>query len=133
MRATKRPRATRLNDLANQWCRHGCPEKMTIHVKSTGETIVLRDGLPVVGSPLEAPAPVLQPIVGGDMCSAATFATPLHSRLCESFSRQLPSQASRRYCLKRCRWRAQREKQRQRRSARAGEMLAAAVGAAKRV
>ena len=128
----KPARPSRGNVLANLWAQRGCPEKMTIHVKSTGETIVLRDGLPVVGSPLEAPAPVLQPIVGGDMCSAATFATPLHSRLCESFSRQLPSQASRRYCSKRCRWRAQREKERQR-GARASEMLAAAVGVAKPV
>ena len=129
---SKSARPSRGNVLANLWPQHGCPEKMTIHVKNTGETIVLRDGLPVVGSPLEAPAPVLQPIVGGDMCSAATSATPLHSRLCESCSRQLPSQASRRYCSKRCRWRAQREKERQR-GARAGEMLAAAVGVAKPV
>ena len=82
MRATKRPRATRLNDLANQWCRHGCPEKMTIHVKSTGETIILRDGLPVVGSPLEAPAPALHRLweaicaVRPPLCYPAAF-TPL--------------------------------------------------------
>ena len=60
----------------NLWAQHGCPEKMTIHVKSTGETIILRDGLPVVGSPLEAPAPVLQPIVRGDRCSAANLCYP---------------------------------------------------------
>jgi hypothetical protein len=29
------------------WCKYGCPEKMTIHVKTTGETITLINGLPV--------------------------------------------------------------------------------------
>jgi hypothetical protein len=33
--------------LRNLWLKHGCPERMTIHVRKTGETIRLINGLPV--------------------------------------------------------------------------------------
>ena len=32
---------------ANLWCRYGCPQRMKIHVRKTGEEITLIDGLPV--------------------------------------------------------------------------------------
>ncbi len=32
--------------LRDLWLKHGCPEKMMIHVRKTGETIILLDGLP---------------------------------------------------------------------------------------
>ena len=38
---------SRMTALANIWMKYGCPEKMTIHIRSTGETITLIDGLPV--------------------------------------------------------------------------------------
>ena len=33
--------------LRDLWLKHGCPERMTIHVRKTGETIRLLNGLPV--------------------------------------------------------------------------------------
>ena len=33
--------------LRDLWLKHGCPERMTIHVRKTGETIRLINGLPV--------------------------------------------------------------------------------------
>ena len=37
----------RLRKLIDLWVERGCPEKLTIHVRSTGETIVLQEGVPV--------------------------------------------------------------------------------------
>ena len=99
MRATKRPEPTRLNDLANQWCRHGCPEKMTIHVKSTGETIVLINGLP------------LEPTV-----------KTTESR-CSVCSRPLP-QGREKYCSRTCSSRSAEETRRKRKEQRAEEAVA---------
>ena len=42
------------------WMKHGCPERMTICIRSTGETITLIDGLPVTLSTENNP--VLMPI-----------------------------------------------------------------------
>jgi hypothetical protein len=33
--------------LRDLWLKHGCPERMTIHIRKTGETIRLINGLPV--------------------------------------------------------------------------------------
>jgi hypothetical protein len=43
----KEAKDSRMTVLANLWMQHGCPEKMTIHVKKTGETITLIDGMPL--------------------------------------------------------------------------------------
>jgi hypothetical protein len=37
----------RMQTLGRIYMANGCPEKMTIHVKATGETIVLVNGMPV--------------------------------------------------------------------------------------
>jgi len=43
-------RPSRDDILRDLWLRRGCPEKMTIHVRKTGETITLINGLPVTDS-----------------------------------------------------------------------------------
>ena len=124
-------RPSRGNVLANLWAQHGCPETMTIHVKSTGEMIVLRDGLPVVEGPLERCSRRPSGTVEGSRLGDSVSAVPPHLTLCEACNIKIPpGQKSKRFCSARCRGRAKEERRRQRRSARAGEMLAAAVGAA---
>jgi hypothetical protein len=46
MRKAER-KESRMMALADIWCRHGCLERMTIHVKKTGETITLINGIPM--------------------------------------------------------------------------------------
>jgi predicted nucleic acid-binding Zn ribbon protein len=44
---TGKTAASRDTILRDLWLKHGCPEKMTIHARKTGETIILVDGLPL--------------------------------------------------------------------------------------
>ena len=41
--------------LRDLWLKHGCPERMTIHVRKTGETIRLINGLPVTDNAKNSP------------------------------------------------------------------------------
>ena len=41
--------------LRDLWLKHGCPERMTIHIRKTGETIRLINGLPVTDNAENSP------------------------------------------------------------------------------
>jgi hypothetical protein len=95
---------------AKLWCEHGCPEKMTIHVKSTGETITLIDGLPVTDNAEKNPSlmrfckaqkpnlMVRQPVTDNRVCEA-----------CKNGFHSLREDAK--YCSPRCRQKAKREQE----------------------
>ena len=84
--------------LANLWMQHGCPEKMTIHVKSTGETITLINGMP------------LEPEVR------------LTDRLCPVCSRRIP-EGRKKFCSDQCKGRSANEAYRLRKVEQAREAL----------
>ncbi len=93
----KQRKVTRMSVLAGLWCKYGCPERMTIHVKRTGETITLLNGLPVTDNgkksdlferALEAQKRELrvrQPVTDNrvcERCKKAFFAVRQDSRFC---------------------------------------------------
>ncbi len=66
--------------LRDLWLKHGCPEKMMIHVRKTGETIILLDGLPRAQNTGDGHSPatskpesgVRQPVTLTRTCKACT-------------------------------------------------------------
>ena len=46
---------TRDHILRDLWLKHGCPERMTIHVRKTGETIRFINGLPFTDNAEKSP------------------------------------------------------------------------------
>jgi len=89
---------SRQRELTNLWMRHGCPEKMTIHVRKTVETIILINGL------------TLEP-------ESKTIDTP-----CAVCSRPLP-EGRQKFCSTQCSERFKGETRRQRKIRQAEEAL----------
>jgi hypothetical protein len=101
---------SRMTVFANLWCRYGCPERMKIHVKSTGETITLINGLPVTDNaennpllmrsfkPKNRELGVGQPVTDNCVCLACK----------RSF---YSKRGDAKYCSARCRQKARREQE----------------------
>jgi predicted nucleic acid-binding Zn ribbon protein len=115
----KESRAHILRDL---WLKHGCPERMMIHVRKTGETIQLVNGLPVTDNAENSPLSmhtskaqkrrlrVGQPVTGNRRC-----------KICQSKFSSIRKDAK--YCSPRCRQKAVRLNTAERRRQEADRML----------
>ena len=109
--------------LANLWCKHGCPEKMTVHVRKSGETITLINGLPVTDNAGKNPLLIrafkaqkrqtLPTLPVTDNCVCRSCLKAFHSK-----------RADAKYCSARCRQKAKREHILQRHRAERERLLA---------
>ena len=98
------------------WMKHGCPEKMTIHLKSTGETITLIDGLPVTLSAENNSA--LMPTSKAQKGELIVRQAVTLTCICEVCKTEFQANRNKaKYCSPRCRQRSKRNQdaQRQRR------------------
>ena len=113
---------TRDHILRDLWLKHGCPERMTIHVRKTGETIQLINGLPVTDNVEKNPLSmniskaqkrrlrVGQPVTDNRRC-----------KICQSeFS---STRRDAKYCSPRCRQKAVRLQTAERQRREADRML----------
>jgi hypothetical protein len=106
---------TRLVQITNQWCKYGSPEKMTIHVKSTGETINLENGS-VVTLSAEKSA-LLIASCGPKKTRDARMAAVTLTRNCIQCGKSITAQrVTKEYCSTRCRTHAKRRRAEARRS-----------------
>jgi hypothetical protein len=108
--------------LRDLWLKHGCPERMTIHVRKTGETIRLINGLHVTDNAENNPLSmhvskaqkrrlrVEQPVTDNQCC-----------KICQSeFS---STRKDTKYCSPRCRQKAVRQRRTERRRQEADRMF----------
>jgi hypothetical protein len=108
--------------LRDLWLKNGCPERMTIHVHKTGETIRLINGLPVTltqeNNPLSiggSKAQNRESIVG----QPATL-----TRVCKSCRNEFSAQRKNaQFCSARCRIKFHREEQMRRKRQEAEYLL----------
>lgn len=108
----------------NLWCKHGCPEKMTIHVKSTGETITLINGLPVRDEALKNP--VLMRFATSQNPKARVTQPVRDNRVCLACQKGFYSKREdAKYCSARCQKRVRREQEALRIRAERERLLAA--------
>ncbi len=120
---TRRPGKTRDTILTDLWCKHGCPERMTIRVKSTGETISLLNGLPVTLTAEKKP--VLMPTSKAQNRGLRVSMPVTLTRTCEGCRTQF--QAARetaRFCSMACRKRVNRKLAEERRRLETAQLLA---------
>jgi hypothetical protein len=108
--------------LRDLWLKHGCPERMTIHVRKTGETIRLINGLPVTDNAQNSPLSmhiskaqkrqlrVRQPVTDNRRC-----------KICQSEFSSTRNDAK--YCSPRCRQKAARLQTAERQRREADRML----------
>ena len=111
------------------WCANGCPEIMRIHVKSTGETIVLENGSPVT---LTRKNNAL--FMGISEAEKRELRLPMPvtlTRVCENCKNEfLASRKAGRYCSPRCRVTAARERKRKHLASEADALVARVFGGA---
>jgi len=105
------------------WMKHGCPERMTICIRSTGETITLIDGLPVTLSAGKNPLMtqgskaknhelmVRQPVTLTCICEACK-------------TQFIAKRNTAKYCSPRCRQRYKRDQEAQRQRREREQLLA---------
>jgi threonine aldolase len=106
------------------WFKRGCPEKMKIHVKSTGEEIQVLDGLPVTLSP-ETNALFVRTSEARKRQLRQGQPVTL-TRTCEACKREFQARRNTsRFCSARCRVALNRTKELSRRQAETAELLAA--------
>ena len=109
---------------ANLWMKHGCPERMVIHVKSTKETITLIDGLPVCDNAENNPS--LMRFSKAQKRESMVGQPVRDNRTCETCKKGFYSiREDAKYCSQRCQKRAKREQDAQQRRAERERMLAA--------
>jgi predicted nucleic acid-binding Zn ribbon protein len=99
MKAHNESRERVLTDL---WVSHGCPEKMTIHVKRTGETIIPINGLPVTLTAEKKP--LLMPTYKAQKRELRVPMPVTLTRTCEVCKNEFPAnRETARFCSARCR------------------------------
>jgi hypothetical protein len=110
--------------LRDLWIKHGCPERMTIHVRKSAETIRLINGLPVTDNAENNPLSmhtskaqksglrVGQPVTDNRRC-----------KMCQSEFSSIRKDAK--YCSPRCRKMAARRQTAERRQREADRLLSA--------
>lgn len=92
------------------WFSKGCPETMRIHVKSTGQTIVLKNGLPVRENAEKIP--LLKPTSKAQKRKARGIQPVRENRTCLACSEQFtPKSKDTKYCSQRCQKRAKRKQE----------------------
>jgi len=110
--------------LRDLWCKHGCPEKMTIRVQTTGEVITLINGLPVTDNAETNPLFMRYPKAKNRGLRAAQLVRD--NRVCAACTKRFYSKREdAKYCSQRCQKRAKREQEAQRRRAQQERLLAA--------
>jgi hypothetical protein len=110
MKRKDKSHATRDEILKNLWVKHGCPEKMKIHVKSTGETINLIEGSPVTLSTQNNPS--LMRFSKAQNRGLMVRQPVTLTRTCEGCKTQFAAQRkTAKYCSARCRQKAKREQE----------------------
>ncbi len=116
--------------LTGLWCKQGCPEKMTVHVKSTGETIFLLNGLPVTLTAEKKPL-----LVPTSKAKNRRLSLPMpchansHCEVCKTQFQAARKTA--RFCSERCRQKFHREQAEERKRRETAELvsnLASCVG-----
>ena len=108
--------------LRDLWLKNGCPERMTIHVRKTGETILLINGLHVADNAENNP---LSMNISKAQKRRLRVGQPVtdnrHCKICQS---KFPStRKDAKYCSPRCRQKAVRLKTAERRRREADRML----------
>ena len=124
---------SRMTALAKLWMQPGCPEKMTIHVKSTGETITLIDRMPVThdakGQPVRDNAlsrPIKTRVPEGQKRELIVRQPVRDNRVCLACKNGFYSKReSAKYCSQRCQKRDKRKQEAQNQRAEHERLLAA--------
>ena len=126
-KATRGRKQTESRDdvFTNLWCKHGCPEKMTIHIRKTGETIVLINGLSQSHETLSGKNNAL--LIGSYEAKKRRLRVSQPetlTRLCEHCQKAFqPERITARFCSSRCRLRAQRLRAEQMKAATAQQIF----------
>ena len=110
--------------LRDLWLQHGCPERMTIHVRKTGETIRLINGLPVTLTQENNPLS----IIGSKAKNRESIARqPVTlTRICKACRNEFSAQRKNaQFCSARCRVKFHREAQMRRNRQEAQYLLSA--------
>ncbi len=103
--------------------KYGSPEKMTIHVRSTGETITLIDGLPVTDNAEKNP--LLMRYCKAQKRELRLPMPVTDNRRCETCQSAFSSiRKDAKYCSPRCRQKAIRKRESQKHRTETAEMLA---------
>jgi hypothetical protein len=110
--------------LRDLWLKHGCPERMTIHVRKTAEAIVLFNGLPVTLTQENNPLSMIgsraqnrESIVGRPVTL---------TRACKACRKEFSAQRKNaQFCSQRCRIKFHREEQMRHRRLEADRLLSA--------
>ena len=108
--------------LGDLWLKHGCPERMTIHVRKTGETIRLVNGLPVTLTQENKPLS----IIGSKAKKRESIVrrTVTLTRVCKACRNEFSAQRKNaQFCSARCRVKFHREEQMRRRRQEAEYLL----------
>jgi len=116
---------TRDHILRDLWLKHGCPERMTIHVRKTGETIRLINGLPVTLTQENNPLS----IIGSKAKNRESIVRrPVTlTRVCKACRNEFSAQRKNaQFCSARCRVKFHREEQ-MRRNRQEAEYLLTAI------
>jgi hypothetical protein len=111
--------------LRDLWLKHGCPERMTIHVRKTGETIRLINGLPVTLTHENNPLSMK----GSRAQNRETIVRPpvTLTRICKACRNEFSAlRENAQFCSARCRVKFHREEQ-MRRNRQEAECLLAAI------
>jgi hypothetical protein len=108
--------------LRDLWLKHGCPERMTIHVRKTGETIRLINGLPVTDNAKNSP--LLMHISKAQKRRLRVGQPVTDNRRCKICQSEFSStRKDAKYCSPRCRQKAVRLQTAERRRREADKML----------
>ncbi len=106
------------------WLRRGCPERMTVHIVRTGETLILSDGSHVPDRAQRNPLFMRVPEVEKHPAMVRWPVTD--KRRCEACQREfLGIREDARYCSLMCRKKAARKRAEQRRRIEAERMISA--------
>jgi hypothetical protein len=117
-------RESRDHILRDLWLKHGCPERMTIHVRKTGETIRLINGLPVTLTQENNPL-TMSGSKAHNRESMVRQPVTL-TRVCKACKNEFPAQRKNaQFCSQRCRIKFHREEQMRRRRLEADRLLSA--------
>ena len=108
--------------LRDLWLKHGCPERMTIHVRKTAETIVLLNGLLVTDNAENNPLSMLTS--KAQKCELRVGQPGTDNRRCKMCQSEFYSKRKdAKYCSPRCRRKAVRLQTAERRRREADKML----------
>jgi hypothetical protein len=111
--------------LRDLWLEHGCPEKMTIHVRRTGETVKLLNGLAVITDNAKNNH-LLMRSSKAQKCDLGAGQPVTLTCVCKACIDEFPAQRKNaQFCSAKCRVRFNRKQEAQRRRMEHERLLAA--------